>query len=243
MAKGVFIMDTTFTKAYNADLYCTELTPTERVLYMVLCSFDFDDDCKVHPTQETLSQAVGRSERQIRRCLKALEEKGYIAITTIKNFAYHTSKNIYFLTKKYSTRAMEAFKKLSTNTGHSSPENKGQACPTEYITFDKLTDDNRIQDIIKTFEEPKEVIDAALAKMQGKTILAKGFKTYLTKVINTVKGELAARVKGSRRDSGKYIPYKKDKEDKFNNYPQRDYEKEYPGGFDGLERALLGCDQ
>jgi hypothetical protein len=229
---GIFIMDTTFTKAYNDDLHSADLTPIEKLTYMILCSFDYDDDCEVKPSQETLSNLIGRSERQIRRVLKNLHEKGYIVINTIKNYAYHKSRNTYFLVKKYTNRAAEAFKKLSTDTGQKSPMVIGHGCPPDYITGDKLIDDSTAQEVIKSFNEPDDIISEVLDKVKGKTIRKKSLSKYLLKVIATIKAERNCTYRKNNYKPNKY---------NTNNYHQRNYDTEFEGGWDELERKLRGA--
>jgi len=74
-----------FTQLPNLVLMCPGLTPTERLLYMTLQSFDWERSGKrkgvVWPKRWTLAALLNRSEKQTQRLLQSLARKGLIVLS------------------------------------------------------------------------------------------------------------------------------------------------------------------
>jgi hypothetical protein len=71
-----------FTQVPNVVLFCPSLSPSARVVYAVLASFDWLENGTrkgyVFPGIESVAQRVGLSSRQVKRHIRDLEKAGLI---------------------------------------------------------------------------------------------------------------------------------------------------------------------
>ena len=79
--EGIHIRDRRIVRFARVDLpviMATDLTTYEKMVYVALCAFaSREDTC--YPSVKKLAEAASCSDRQVRRCLDALERRGFIA--------------------------------------------------------------------------------------------------------------------------------------------------------------------
>lgn len=108
-----------FTSISNKLIKDNRLTTTERMIFIVLSTFAYGDKRECYPSRETIAKEVSRCLRTVSRCIKKLEELGYITIK--RNTGY---VNTYIINAKVIINSAVTKVKDTINTVRENTKNK-----------------------------------------------------------------------------------------------------------------------
>ena len=91
-----------FTQIDNLELKRTvlcDLTTAEFKVYLTLCKYCYGSSKVCYPTEETIAFQTNLSERTIRRAIKSLKDKDFIAV--LKNEHKNFNKNNVYIIREH----------------------------------------------------------------------------------------------------------------------------------------------